>query len=238
MAFSFYRYRLLGTFYTDQGHLINQIEVKRKNNTSPTFEGTVYIVEYHWSIYGLELQLDRKQSSIPILDKFRIKQNFKYDSRSKTWVKSDQFIEIDAGIFGFNFSAGFSAVYTNYNLNPNFDHKTFGRMVYQMIDGAGKKNSLFMKTRPIPLTQNEWTNYIKKDSITKVHNSAAYKDSLDREFNRFHWKDFLGKRIQNSKKGVSYGFSFPLTSIHFNSVQGFNAMLSLDYRRQWMEQKK
>ena len=237
-AFSFYQYRLKGTFYTDDGHLINRIEVKRKNNNSPTFEGIVYIVEDDWSFYGLELNIGQTQSSLSVLDKFSIKQNFNYDQQSKSWVKSDQVIRFELGFLSFSFFAVFSAVYTDYDFRPSFEKNTFGRMTFQINDDANKKDSLFVKTRPIPLTQRELANYTKKDSIVKTHQELSYLDSLDREINRFKWNDFLGKRIQNSKKETSYGFSFPLTRVHFNTVQGFNAALNLYYNRNRDKEKK
>ena len=51
MAFSFYRYKLLGTFYTDEGKLINQIEVNRKIDSSPTFQDYLHCrgrLEFLW----------------------------------------------------------------------------------------------------------------------------------------------------------------------------------------------
>jgi len=238
VAFSFYKFRLLGTFYTDDGHLINQIEVKRKNKTSPTFEGVIYIVEDDWSFYGIALEINRMQSSITILDQFRIKQNFNYDSVSKRWIKSDQVIDFKLGIFGFNFLAQFSGVYTQYDFDPVFEKKTFGKMVYKIEEGANQKDSLFVQSRPIPLTQKELSNYVKKDSIVKAHEAPAYLDSLDREVNRFKWKDFIGKRIQNTQKETSYGFSIPPSAVHFNTVQGYNARLNLYYNRNWEKEKK
>tara|TARA_B100001113_G_scaffold211217_1_gene173298 strand:+ start:574 stop:3072 length:2499 start_codon:yes stop_codon:yes gene_type:complete len=238
MAFSFYRYKLLGIFYTDEGKLINQIEVNRKTDSSPTFQGIIYIVEDDWSFYGLELQLDQKQSSISIIDSFSIKQNFNYDPKSDTWIKSDQVIDFVAGIFGFNFIAHFSAVYNDYDFKPNFDDKTFGKKIYEILDGAQEKDSLFQNNRPIPLTENESSNYIKKDSIAKAHKAPAYIDSLDREANRFRWIDILGKRIQNSKEDFFYGFSLPPTSFHFNTVQGYNANINFFYNRNWEKKMK
>ena len=238
MAFSFYRYKLLGTFYTDEGKLINQIEVNRKIDSSPTFQGIIYIVEDDWSFYGLELQLDQKQSSISIIDSFSIKQNFNYDPKSDAWVKSNQVIDFVAGIFGFNFKAHFSAVYNDYDFKPNFDDKTFGKKIYEIVDGAQEKDSLFQNNRPIPLTENESSNYIKKDSIAKAHKAPAYIDSLDREANRFRWRNILGKRIQNSKEDFFYGFSLPPTSFHFNTVQGYNANINFFYNRNWEKKMK
>lgn len=237
-AFSFYRYRLIGTFYTRGGDLINQIEVKRKIDTSPTFEGTIYIVEGDWSFYGLDLKMNRLQSSISTLDEFKIKQNYNYDLESKSWVKSDQVIEFKAGIFGFNFNAHFSGVYTAYDFHPVFQNKTFGKMIYQIENEAHQKDSLFAKNRPIPLTAKELSNYKQKDSISIAHQAPAYLDSIDREKNRFKWKDFLGKKIQNSHNETSYGFSFPLTNINFNTVQGYNAKFKLYYHQDWSKQKK
>jgi hypothetical protein len=237
-AFSFYRYRLMGTFYTDEGHLINQIEVKRKIDTSPTFEGVIYIVEDYWSFYGLDLKVNRSQSSLTALDEFRIKQNYNHDLESKSWVKSDQEIEFKIGIFGFNFNAHFSGVYTLYDFNPIFKNKTFGKMIYQIEDKANQKDSLFVQNRPIPLTSEELSNYKKKDSIAKAHEDPVYLDSLDREVNQFKWRDLLGKKIQNSQKETSYGFSIPLTGINFNTVQGYNAKFNLYYHQDWEKEKK
>ena len=150
MAFSFYRYKLLGTFYTDQGKLINQIEVNRKTDSSPTFQGIIYIVEDDWSFYGLELQLGQKQSSISIIDSFSIKQNFNFDPKSDTWVKSDQVIDFGAGIFGFNFITHFSAVYNDYDFKPNFDDRTFGKKIYEILDWSSRKRLHFSKEQTFP----------------------------------------------------------------------------------------
>ena len=101
-----------------------------------------------------------------------------------------------------------------------------------------KKTPFFKKNRPIPLTENESSNYIKKDSIAKAHKAPAYIDSLDREANRFRWRNILGKRIQNSKEDFFYGFSLPPTSFHFNTVQGYNANINFFYNRNWEKKMK
>ena len=111
-------------------------------------------------------------------------------------------------------------------------------MIYYIEDEANQKDSLFVQNRPIPLTSKEFSNYKEKDSIVKAHTTPAYRDSLDREINRFQWSDFLGKTIQNSKKEVKYGFSIPTSAFHFNTVQGNNAKINLFYNRKWEKQKK
>ena len=186
----------------------------------------------------MDLKVNRSQSSLTALDEFRIKQNYIHDLGSNSWVKSDQVIEFKIGIFGFNFNAHFSGVYTQYYFNPVFENKTFGKMIYYIEDEANQKDSLFVQNRPIPLTSKEFSNYKEKDSIVKAHNTPAYRDSLDREINRFQWSDFLGKTIQNSKKEVKYGFSIPTSAFHFNTVQGYNAKTNLFYNRKWEKQKK
>ena len=190
--------------------MINQIEVKRKTDTSPTFEGIIYIVEDDWSFYGLELQLDQKQSSIPILDAFNIKQNFNHDPKSDIWVKSDQVIDFDAGIFGFNFVARFSAVYNDYNFNPDFDDKTFGRMIYEILDGAMEKDTLFQNNRPIPLTEDEFSNYIKKNSIAKAHKAPHTWTLWTARSIVFNGVIYWEKGFKTAKKRSFMAFHYPL----------------------------
>ena len=64
--------------------------------------------------------------------------------------------------------------------------------IYEILDGAKEKDSIFQNNRPIPLTENESSNYIKKDSIAKAHKAPAYI-ILDREANRFRWRNIWGK---------------------------------------------
>jgi hypothetical protein len=45
------------------------------------------------------------------------------------------------------------------------------------------KDTFWNANRPIPLTLEETTDYVRKDSIYKVRNSEKYLDSVDKEIN-------------------------------------------------------
>ena len=56
-AFSYYNYKLEGTFYDKNGKLINKINIIPKRKNDPVFNGSLYIVEDDWALYGAMLQL-------------------------------------------------------------------------------------------------------------------------------------------------------------------------------------
>ena len=47
-TFSYYRFKLIGTFYTKSGKLINKIKLLPKRKNDPVFNGNIYIVEDDW----------------------------------------------------------------------------------------------------------------------------------------------------------------------------------------------
>lgn len=223
-ALGYYRYRLENTFYTPEGQLINQIEVRPKLPGAGTFQGTLYIVEDDWTFYGLELQYDKKGS---VLDQLQIQQIFNYNASAQQWVKTSQVIDFNVGVFGFEFNGRFSGVYSNFELDPIFEPKTFDRVVFEVLPGANTKDSLFWEQRPIPLTWEEQTDYIKKEQLQEKRSSEVYLDSLDRENNRWKWGDITGKEVRNSKKQQSLSLRLPLLEDGFNPVSGFKTGLEI-----------
>jgi hypothetical protein len=77
-AFSFYTYKLEGSFYDKNEKLISKIKVIPKQVGGRVFNGFIYIVEDDWAIYGIDLVANGKQVGIPIIDKLRFKQNYNY----------------------------------------------------------------------------------------------------------------------------------------------------------------
>jgi hypothetical protein len=65
-----------------------------------------------------------------------------------------------------------------------------------------------------------------------IRKSKTYLDSIDAENNKFKIPNILfGYDYQNSYKDWSIGFGSPLGSLNFNTVQGFNGNLSINYRK-------
>ncbi len=239
-AFNYYKYKLQGVFYDDKGNLINKVKAIPKRENDRVFSGYVYIVEDQWSIYAVELEVTGKQAQMPAADIIIIKQNFSYSKNDKIWALISQSINFKYGILGITGSGRFNAVYSNYEFNPIFDKKNFTKEVLSFESEANKKDSLFWnKKRPIPLTNEEATDYLKKDSIQLVKKSKPYKDSIDHVNNRLKIGALIsGYSYQNSHKNTNFSLSSPIGKASFNTVQGWNSNMNISYTKNYNEYKR
>ena len=238
-AFGYYRYKLDGTFIDDNGNIINKIRVTPKRKNDPICSGTLYIVEDQWTIYALELDITGEQARIPVVDVITLKQNFSFSETDNIWAKLSQSIDFKYGLFGVKGDGRFTAVYSDYEFNPPLTKKDFGRELVAFETEANKKDSLYwQKIRPVPLTTEEVSDYIKKDSIQLVKKSKPYLDSIDRVRNKFKLGNVLGYTYQNSSKDYSLGFDIPITQTSFNTVQGWNANANIFYRKNYDDFKR
>ena len=134
-------------------------------------------------------------------------------------------------MFGFNFNGRFSAAYSNYNFTPNYTKKYFGSEILSFAKNATEKDSLYWtKIRPVTLTTEEVADYKLKDSIKIIRKSKKYLDSVDVKQNKFNLLNILTGYSYNdtyNKWGLS--FSSPITDINFNTVQGWNSSIGINY---------
>jgi len=239
-AFNYYRYKLEGVFYDEKGNLINKIKVIPRRKNDRIFSGSIYIVEDQWAIYALELTITGQQAQIPVADYITLKQTFSYFENDTFWVLISQSIDFKYGIFGIKGDGRFTAVYSNYNFTPNFTKKTFTKEVLSFADQANKKDSIYWNSiRPVPLTFEESNDYVKKDSIQIIRKSKTYLDSIDAVSNKFKIMDVVsGYNYTNSYQHYNLGFSSPIASASFNTVQGWNGNLGLYFRKNYDEFKR
>ncbi len=240
-AFNYYKFKLEGTFQDENNLMINKIKVIAKRDAEPVFEGYIYIAEDSWAIYAVDLDIKGYRMHQEFLDKMNLKQNFSYNKNNHIWAKNTQSLDFAAGIFGTKFNGKFSYVYSNYEFQEAFAKKTFTNEIVSFENNSNKKDTLFWnKIRPIPLTIEENTDYIKKDSIHTVRNSKKYLDSIDKKGNKFkfhspitgyHWKNSV------KKQSFSYDGLLKLSSLSFNTVQGWNLDSGFSFRN-WKEEEE
>ena len=238
-AFNYYRYKLESTFYDDKNQLINKIQVTPKRDKEPVFEGYLYIVEDTWAIYGVDLDIKGYRMQQPILETMKLTQNFSYNVENKLWAKNIQSLDFNAGIFGMKFTGKFTHVFTNYNFKDAFEKKTFGKEIVTFAENANKKeDSYWTEYRPVPLTEEETSNYVKKDSIQTIRKSQTYLDSIDAKGNKFKFmKIFTGYTYKNTYKKWNFNYQglTNLSSLSFNTVQGWNLDSGFSFRK-WNEE--
>lgn len=239
-AFNYYKYKLESTFYDANNQMINKIKVIAKRDSEPVFEGYIYIVEDSWAIYAVDLDIKGYRMKEEFVDVMTLKQNFSYNKNNKIWAKNTQSLDIKAGAFGIKFTGKYTYVYSNYEFVDAFAKKTFTNEITSVEINSNKKDSTFWNSnRPIPLTFEESSDYIRKDSIYKVRNSKKYLDSIDAKGNKFKIIKLLtGYTYKNSteKNSFSYEGLFNLGSLSFNTVQGYNFDSGFKYTN-WKNQE-
>ncbi len=237
-ALSYYRYKLVGTFSDESGNLINKIEVFPKNPALPVFYGHIYIVEDLWNIQSLELGLTKEAMKIPVVDSLIFKQVHVPVQAPDVWRQFSQTINFKISVMGLETGGTFTGIFTNYDLVPNFKDDFFSNEVLKVEAESNQKTLMYWDTvRPIPLTTEEAVDYVVKDSLQIVRKSKPYRDSMDAISNRFKTMDlFAGYTHRRSFKGQSLSIASPLTTIQYNTVQGYYGYLNLNYFKRFDEE--
>lgn len=233
-AFNYYNFKHIGRYKNELGFTIEKIKVIPKRAADPTFSGVLYIVDDLWLLAGADLYLTGSSIKQPVLDTMRIQQQFVPLGESDSWGLLTQVTSFKFGIFGFKIAGFFNSIFSNIDLKPTFEEGLFSNEIFKIEDKATERSPDYWKdTRPVPLTEEEGTDYVKKDSLQKIWKSKAYLDSMDRKGNRFKLNNLLfGYTWENSYKRNSVSYPPVFKWIQFNTVQGW----LLDVRPEWKKE--
>jgi hypothetical protein len=242
-AFLFYEYEHLGIFYEDD-RMINKIKVIPKRESDPVFSGEIYIVEDSWRIHTTDLFLT-KNRGIEFVDSIRIQQVFA-PTEFGIFLPLTQDFSFQFKVFAFKGRGNFVSVYSNYDVQPNyevfreygkyqerfgekkeekdlFQKDDFDNTIMTVEEKANERDSIYwQEVRPIPLSPVEIKDYKVKDSIRIIKESEPYRDSIDRENNKFNVTQALlvGYNYRNSFKGNYITLPGLLGLLNYNTVEG------------------
>jgi hypothetical protein len=229
-ALFYYKYKYMG-FSTENGETIDKIMVIPKRSYDACFQGYIYILEGQWRLYGLDLFITKHQN-INFVDTLHVNEQF-IPVNQKVWMPASVKFEFTGGLFGFKLGGYFISVFKDYDVAPTFAKKEFAE-VLRINPGVNKKDSVYWENeRPIPLTKEEKTDYQKKAVLARKRESKPYLDSLDRMNNKFKPLGWLlgGYRHYNRYGQEFYSLDPLLTSVRFNTVQGFSLNAGFNYRK-------
>lgn len=232
MALSFYRYKYLGAF-TENGYLINRIQVIPKRKWEPLFSGYIQIIEDNWKIHSLDLFLD-KESQLELAAKLRISQQYE-KAGYNSWIQKSQHIELLADLFGFSAIGNFTTLYSKYNINEESKKSIFGSSLIKFDSLSNKRNEQFWNdNRPIPLLDEEIKDYRKKDSLEQKRSDPLYLDSLDKIQNKVTFTRLLLNGQSYIHRSKSYNFELDplLKNITYNTVEGWSLQFAGSYQKQ------
>lgn len=234
-AFNYYKFVYEGSFFDDNANQINKIKLVPRRDKEPVFEGYIYIVDGSWAIYGVDVDIKGYRMQQPILENLNLQQNFTYNTTNRIWAKNSQTLDFTAGALGIKFTGKFTHVFTNYVFHDKFDKKTFGKEIVFIEKDSNKKDSLYWQaTRPVPLTVEETNDYVKKDSLQTLRSSKTYLDSIDRKNNKFNiWKIVSGYSYRDSYRKTTWSYDglLDLSTVSFNTVQGWNFGTGFSYNK-------
>ncbi|WP_370089160.1 DUF5686 and carboxypeptidase regulatory-like domain-containing protein [Ekhidna sp.] len=242
-AFLFYDFELLG-FFEENGKLINKIKVIPKRSTDPVFEGVIYIVEDEWRFHTIDLFVT-KARGLEFIDSLKVNQVFA-PAEHDIWMPLSQKFSFVFGAFGFKGSGYYIGVYSNYEVEPNyqayrdaglyeqkfgekedkdlFKKEDFTAEVLVVEEGSNERDTTYWKNiRPVPLTEIELKDYQVKDSIRLVKESVPYKDSVDNETNKLTLGNIFlsGYTHSNSVEEKYWSLPAVISIFQYNTVEGF-----------------
>ena len=229
-ALFYYRYKLLGTS-TENGVVINKIKVTPRRGHDPCFDGVIYITDDSWRIYALDLYITSR-ANINFVDTLRINQQFM--PVGNTWLQSSNRFDFSGGLLSFKLKGYFVSVYKDYDLNPVFKKHEFNELLH-IPQKVNKNDTTYWNSeRPLPLTDEEKTDYKKKEILAKKRESKPYLDSLDKETNKVTPASVVltGVNIINRYKRAFYHIDPLITSIQFNTVEGPVINYGFSFRKQ------
>jgi len=230
-ALFYYDYKLIGTSL-ENGEMVNKIELIPKRGADPVFRGNVYIIEDSWRIHSSDLYIT-KQANINFVDTLNIRQQY-IPVSSRVWLPSSIRYDFTGGIFGFRFGGYYLALYKNYDLNPGLNKKDFVEVLKITREVNKKDSAYWTQARPVPLTEEEKTDYEKKAILAVKRESKPYLDSLDKVNNKFKPVQFIigsGYSPRNRFKKEYYSFSSLINSVFYNTVEGFGINYQATYAK-------
>lgn len=236
-ALFFYKYKLEGSFRDEAERLIHKIKVLPKREQDPVFRGYIYIVEELWNIHSTDLMATQEASKVEVIDSLVFRQLYQPVEKD-LWMPFSRSLRFQGKVLGFAFQGDFVAIYRDYEVNPAFPKGFFGAEVLKVEREANKKDDAYWDVaRPVPLTTEELGDYRFKDSLAVVRASKEWLDSVDKENNKFTFLKLIsGYNYDWSYRKMSLSFN-PLSSIFFNTVQGYGIGPSLNFTKTFDENR-
>lgn len=232
-AFLYYKFKFLGS-YVDGDIMINKIKVIPKRKFEPLFSGVVYVVDDEWVFSSVDLVLT-KESQLDQLDTLKFKQTY-VPLKKDLWIIQSQIIYPALKFAGVQIGGNFLTSYKNQKVNQPIDPKRFQGNVISTYDSTANDRNLayWDSIRPVPLEADEVKDFIVKDSL---YNAKLNDTSKKITHNKMGVGTFLwgNPSIKNGKN--SFSMQPIISSVAYNTVEGINATLTLDWNHTINENK-
>lgn len=231
-ALAYYTYKLLGTT-TENGRVIDKIQVIPVDDREPVFKGNIYIIDGDWHIYGAHLYVTGK-SNLNFVDTLNINQQY-IPITNTIWQPSLVSFTYSGDVLGFRYNGYILGTFSDYNIDPKFPPHFFNGETMRITTASTSRDSAYWrKNRPVPLSEHERNDYKFKDSILRKHESKTYKDSLEKANNQFSTASFVffGDTVKHRDKHEIYTVNPLYDLVQYNTVEGWIVDIKPTYTKQ------
>lgn len=237
-AFTYYRYKLLGTIFQD-GKVIDKIQVLPKYLRAVVFTGSIYIIEGDWRIYSVDLLLTKQANNLNFVDSLRVSQQY-IPVTDNIWMPLSFQYNYVGSTQGFKYSGYYLGIINNYKIDTAFKKGYFTGEILHVDTAANIRSRAYWESaRPVPLTYPEELKFKTKDSIENLKGYTSYLDSLQRINNRFRPLHYVkdGYLITNRNGSDSLYFPPLYQTVYYNTVEGWGLYLKAIYSRTYPDNR-
>ena len=231
-----YKYRLLDK-YEEDGLMIFKIRIQARNSATTTLSGHIWVIDSLWLVQKLELTM--KKGNLLVYDYFTVNQS--YDHPGDTiCVLTKQVLDYGVKYKRESSKCKTTAIFTDYNFNPNFENKFFNSELAVTEKEAYEKDSSFWdKEREDKLSEEEIAFIIRQDSIRDYKNRKEYLDSVDKVFNKVTALKVLwwGVDHRNRDKRHQWTIGSLATLIRPVYIAGPRVSPNFDYFKKWKDER-
>ena len=228
-----YRFKLEGSHRNNEGKIIYRIAVTPRQPEVAAYHGIVFIEDESYHLLNANLFLLGGPLASPGLDTLFINQG--YREREGKWEVYQRQIRLRASVLGFEVVGAFTAVYESYAYEPEWDTSPFTSVKTRVLAESNKVDSTIWEGRPIPLSQAETRDYVRKDSIERVRNSPVYKDSVQQARNKVNFSSILGYSHSNWRTRTTWRYALandvsyhPVSGVILGATVGYTKVLDED----------
>lgn len=231
-----YKYRLVEK-YEQKGQTISKIKIQARNTATSTLQGYIWVIDSLWLIKKLDLTM--KKGNLLVYDYFKINQEYEHPGDSICVLKKQV---LDYGVKYKRESSicKTTAIFSNYDFNPQFDNKFFNSELAVTEKEAYEKDSSFWENkRADQLSPEEIAFIIRQDSIRDYINRKEYLDSVDKIFNKITVLKVLwwGVDHRNRSKRMQWTVGSLATTIRPVYVAGPRISPNFDLFKKWKDER-
>ncbi len=200
-----YKFKLLKILYDSNGTKVYRISVKPRQTTNALFSGVLEVVDSLY--YVRSVQLDFPSNVLNEYDKFRFSQSYGFQDSFLLPRRLDLDYEAKAGKS--RYSGTTMVRYRSHQVNRAYPPRFFDNELSSATKEAYERDSSYWAGKRMePLNEKELRFVNRDDSIRRVKESKAYKDSVTRVINKVTLaKLFLtGQQYVNPDKGWDLAF--------------------------------